>query len=78
VTGKDLMLLMTYAEKINSRRWAIGGYGGLYDSETALKIIKSCLALGTTVTGIVTVEAWYAIISRLITLEDKVTRMDAK
>jgi hypothetical protein len=67
----DLALLRKYARETDNGKWTFetGFFPVKHDAESALVIIKACLALDIPVTDVLTAQAWWAVVRRITELE---------
>src|SRR6266702_3821338 len=75
LSAEDRELLEKYATRSHNGGWYVSGSPYPHDERAALAVIKSCLRLDVTVTDRLTAEAWFRVIDRLITLENRVAEM---
>lgn len=63
--------LARYAHKTEDGRWWFSSPVHTHSEETALKIVECCVTLGVQVTDVITTEAWFAMVSRIVKLDQQ-------
>jgi hypothetical protein len=69
--------LADYATQTNDGRWYFGSFCQYAHGEAAATaIVEACLLLDVPVTDVVTAPAWLKLIDRVVTLSERVERLE--